>query len=192
MLYCWLKIYSAPFEFARFQIIDNSRNIIYSEYSGDSPDLHIRLPMCTSFDITNPEEVEGKFIISHNFPIVLKSYEQHVTVSSLESEAFKETVSGNIVSREYHLVGEEKEGILELNLKGRDVLSIMLNNEILFEGTSRSIQKEFHLVIPAKIEQQSSLVISYHLGEMEVSARWSDRMVDSFILYRRFVSYISV
>lgn len=184
-----MRAESMPFQFARFVLVDESENIFDMECSMESSQCSWKVPVSSpSLELMNPDNAIGELNFEHSFSFWVDSESQNLLLSSLESNSFKETVSGEIVFREYHLVCEENEGVLDLNLKGDDILSVMLNSRILFSSSRYHLKKELRISIPIFCSQTMSLVICYHQGELHVAARIVDRLLccHAFIPRRLF------
>lgn len=172
------RVESMPFQFARFALVDESENVFDLECSIDSSQCGWKVPISSSsLELMNPDYAIGELSFSHYFSFWVDSDSQNLILSSLESNSFKETVSGEIVFREYHLKCDESEGILDLNLKGNDILSVMLNSRILFSSSRYHLEKEFRIATPILCSPPMSLVICYHQGELHVAARIVDRLL---------------
>ena len=98
------RVESMPFQFARFALVDESENVFDLECSIDSSQCGWKVPISSSsLELMNPDYAIGELSFSHYFSFWVDSDSQNLILSSLESNSFKETVSGEIVFREYLL-----------------------------------------------------------------------------------------
>ena len=167
-----------PFQFARFVFVDESENVFDVECSTDSPQCRWKMPISSpSLELLNPDHAIGELDFSHYFSFWVDSNSQNLVLSSLESNSFQESVSGETVYREYQLVCDGSEGVLDLNLKGESILSVMLNNRILYSSSRSPLEKEFRISTPVFCSPPMRLVVCYHQGELHVAARIIDCML---------------